>query len=306
MKGVTFGDVHTDDFGIYLSSVTINEPKVREYSIEIPGASGSLDLTEFFGTPLYDNRKLTFELTFPQKNSELLKNYSDFVRAVHGKKMDIVLDDDPDFYYSGRVSVGKLKKNTISKVTVECECDPYKYSSTRNRIEIVVDDVEFLPDWVYGDINGDGVVNQKDLTAVTALLGRRSYESSAAMHADFDFDGIVSEDDMNALTSYLKTSQANSFKDYIIMSPALLTPKYCKRQVIDFGDIPVDVTFSAKEITGTKLWEVRIDNIPLAESIHGYKSYSERLFGVHEIMIVTANQNTTGTFEVKWNGGGVL
>ncbi len=80
----------------------------------------------------------------------------------------------------------------------------------------------------------------------------------------------------------------------------------CKRVTIDFGDAPVDVTFAVKSITNTRLWEVRVDNIPLGQHVSGKDSYTTRLSGKHEIMIVTANPNTTGTFEVKWDNAGRL
>ena len=131
MKGVTFGDVHTSQFGIYLSSVTIGEAAVREYKIEIPGASGMLDLTDYFGVVPYENRLISFDFTFPQRNGKLLTAYSDLQNAVHGKKLDITLDDNPNYHYVGRVKVGELKKGPVSVVTVECDCEPYKFSNVR-------------------------------------------------------------------------------------------------------------------------------------------------------------------------------
>ena len=41
--------------------------------------------------------------------------------------MKIVLDEDPDFYYSGRISVKEwLADKSIGKITIECDCNPYK------------------------------------------------------------------------------------------------------------------------------------------------------------------------------------
>jgi hypothetical protein len=86
----------------------------------------------------------------------------------------------------------------------------------------------------------------------------------------------------------------------------MIEMRNCKRVTIDFGDAPVDVRFAVKEITNTRLWELRVDNIPVADHIHGYSIYTERLSGEHEIMIVTADTNTTGTFEVSWHSAGEL
>ncbi len=308
MKGVKFGDIHTSEFGIYLSSVSIGEATVKEYRLDIPGASGSLDLTEFFGSVPYENRKITLKFSFPQRNNELLSVYSSFQQAVHGKHFErIILDDDINFHYVGRVSVGTLKKGVISAVTVECECEPYKYKNIGNLVEIAVDSVEFPTGWYYGDVTGNNVVNKNDLTEMGRLIGKRTYESQRALRADFDFDGIVTEADRNALDSYISSGSQLTFEDYIItnMDSSLIEMKNCKRVTIDFGDAPVKVTFSVKEITNTRLWELRIDNIP-EFTFHGYENHSTYLSGTHEIMIATANINTIGTFKVTWNSAGVF
>ncbi len=308
MKGVKFGDIHTSEFGIYLSSVSIGEATVKEHRLDIPGANGTLDLTDFFGSIAYENRKITLKFTFPQHNDELLSVYSSFQQAVHGKHFDsIILDDDSEHHYVGRVSVGTLKKGVISAVTVECECEPYKYRNTANIIEITVDDVEFPTGWLYGDVTGNKIVNVNDLNEMSRLIGKRTYESERALRADFDFDGVVTETDRNALDSYISSGSQMTFEDYIItnMDSSLIEMKNCKRVTIDFGDAPVKVTFSVKEITNTRLWELRVDNIP-EFTFHGYEEYSTYLSGTHEIMIATANINTTGVFEVKWDSAGLF
>jgi len=62
MKGVTFGDIHTSDFGVYFSSVVIGEAAVKSCCLDIPGASGSLDLTDFFGVVLTKTVNLSLSL----------------------------------------------------------------------------------------------------------------------------------------------------------------------------------------------------------------------------------------------------
>ena len=100
LKGVKFGDIHTSTFGIYLSKVTIGTPSPKKFTVDIPGADGSLDMTDYFGGVKYDSRKITLIFTFPQRGQQLLTAYSDFLNAVHGKRFDsIILDDDDNFHY---------------------------------------------------------------------------------------------------------------------------------------------------------------------------------------------------------------
>ena len=86
-----------------------------------------LDFTEFFGDVKFDNRKLGFEFTTLVPQSKFMTLFSRIQNALNGKRMKIVLDEDPDFYYSGRVSVKEwLADQSIGKITIECDCDPYK------------------------------------------------------------------------------------------------------------------------------------------------------------------------------------
>ena len=44
------------------------------------------------------------------------------------KKMAVILDEDPEWYYFGRIKVSEWKADrNIGKLTIDCDCDPYKY-----------------------------------------------------------------------------------------------------------------------------------------------------------------------------------
>lgn len=129
MKGVTFGERHSyRNFNLILIEKEIGAPHVKTKLIEIDGADGSIDLTDFFGEPKYGNvtHKFTFSSIVPW--NDLLSQYSEVKNALHGKKLRIILDDDPSFYYVGRCYVSSFtNEKNISTITVECECEPYKY-----------------------------------------------------------------------------------------------------------------------------------------------------------------------------------
>ena len=129
MKGIMFGNYHSwNDFQLILASKTIGTPSPKTETIDIPGGDGVLDLTEFFGETKYDNRKLSFEFSSMVIPSEFMTQFSTVQNALHGKKMTIKLDDDPDWYYLGRISVSEWKADrNIGKLVVDCDCEPYKY-----------------------------------------------------------------------------------------------------------------------------------------------------------------------------------
>ncbi len=134
MKGVKFGDYHSyDEWGLILTEKEIKSPKPKTIEIEIEGSDGVLDYTEFFGGVKYENRSLSF--TFRKANiapDAFLALYSEVQNALHGKKMQIILDDDTAFYYYGRVTINEWKSNKrIGEIVIEVDAEPYKYKIDR-------------------------------------------------------------------------------------------------------------------------------------------------------------------------------
>ena len=140
MKGVTFDTYHSyRDFSLILSSKTVGAAEPKTELIEVPGADAPLDFTEFFGDVKYNNRTLSFTFTMLPPMKEFQLRYSSILNTLNGKKMKIILDDDPDFWYYGRVSVGDLSpdKNT-AQITVECDCEPFKYLKEKTAYTVTV------------------------------------------------------------------------------------------------------------------------------------------------------------------------
>lgn len=142
MKGVKFGAYHSyNDFGLILSKVELESPTVKEVKQEIKGADSDLDLTDFFGEPKYENARHRFTFsTLAISETEFLSLASTIKNALHGKKVRIILDDDPAFYYVGRVFVSKYhNERQIGTVEIECDCEPYKYKLEKTVVSAKVD-----------------------------------------------------------------------------------------------------------------------------------------------------------------------
>lgn len=135
MKGVKFNNFHSyNDFSLVLSSKKIGVPQPKTELLEVPGADEMLDFTEFFGDVKYSNRKLEFEFTSVSRK-DFINHFSEIQNALNGKRMQIVLDEEPNFYYSGRVSVKEwLSDKAIGKITIECDCNPYKLKNDKTVI----------------------------------------------------------------------------------------------------------------------------------------------------------------------------
>lgn len=141
MKGITLGQYHSyRDFSLILGEKEVAAPKVKTVKIEVEGADSALDLTEFFGEPKYEDvtHKFQFSTIVPQ--SEFLTLYSTIKNAIHGKKNRIVLDDDPGFFYIGRCHVSSFTSSKgIGTVSIEAECEPWKYRIEKTVITQTVD-----------------------------------------------------------------------------------------------------------------------------------------------------------------------
>ena len=141
MKGIRFDGLHSyDDLKLILTSKEIGSPAVKTRKIDIEGADSALDLTEFFGEPKYEDVTHKFEFETKQPQSEFLTQYSTVKNALHGKKGRIILDDDPSFFYMGRCSVSSFtNEKSVGRITIECDCEPYKYKIDKTVAEIYVD-----------------------------------------------------------------------------------------------------------------------------------------------------------------------
>lgn len=146
MKGITFGELHSyRDLKLILSEKEIGAPHVKTKLIEIDGADGSIDYTDFFGEPKYGDvtHKFTFSSIVPW--NDLLSQYSNVKNALHGQKLRIILDDDPSFYYVGRCHVSSFtNEKNIGTITVECECEPYKYKLEKTVVTRAVNGTEVI------------------------------------------------------------------------------------------------------------------------------------------------------------------
>lgn len=141
MKGVTFGEYHSfRDFGLILSSKEIEAPAVKEKKVEIEGADAVLDLTDFFGEPKYSNARHKFNFTRVFTGTGFLLAFTAIKNALHGKKMRVILDDDPSFFYVGRLFVSKFTdERNVGILQIEADCEPYKYKLQPTIVSVTVD-----------------------------------------------------------------------------------------------------------------------------------------------------------------------
>lgn len=129
MNGVKFGTYHSyDDMSLLLIEKVIGNAPIKEKTVKVEGGHGVLDYTEYFGEPKYDRRTLSFVFKSIINQTQFLMQYSEIQNAIHGRRLKIILDEDPDYYYIGRIEVGEWKKDkNVGEVTIKADCEPWKY-----------------------------------------------------------------------------------------------------------------------------------------------------------------------------------
>lgn len=110
----------------------INPPTQKTSVVDIPGADGVIDLSEVVsGKPVYNNRTGSIEFLVQNGFKEWSDTFSTVMAYLNGSKKKIIFNDDPNYYYEGRVWVSKWDSSSsihYSKITVDYDVGPYKYS----------------------------------------------------------------------------------------------------------------------------------------------------------------------------------
>lgn len=132
IQSITFGDKNTwDDWKILPTERPVfAPPKLKTTYIDIPGGNGALDLSESLtGYPIYENRTGTFKFRVMNDYVEWHERYTEIMEYLHGRLMNAVLADDPNYFYRGRFTVdGWASGNTWSEITIGYTVEPYKWS----------------------------------------------------------------------------------------------------------------------------------------------------------------------------------
>lgn len=132
-EGIHYGDKYKntweDWFLVPTSRPTIKPPSPKLMVMDIPGGNGFVDLTESLtGEVTYSARQGDLEFIVDNGHKDWTILYSEISNYLHGKRMKVVLEDDPGYYYRGRVSVNEWKSEPHnSKIVLSYILDPFKF-----------------------------------------------------------------------------------------------------------------------------------------------------------------------------------
>lgn len=132
MKGVSFGGKHSYwDWGLILRDYpVVSPPNPKTKLVDVLGAHGSLDLTEKpAGKVLYEMRDITCHFTLMGNRDRWEQVYSAILNHLQGLLMEITLDHDPDYIWTGRAEISDWNPGqNVAEMTIKAKVAPYKVS----------------------------------------------------------------------------------------------------------------------------------------------------------------------------------
>lgn len=130
MRGVMFNGKHSWwDWGLLLKSFPqVSPPEPKTKVIEIPGTDAVIDLTETLtGKVHYKQREIKCQFILHCQRDKWEEVYTEILNHLHGKTIQIILDDDNEYYYTGRAKIEAWEpEQHIANLTITAEVNPYK------------------------------------------------------------------------------------------------------------------------------------------------------------------------------------
>ena len=136
MSDIRFGTkwAHAD-YGLIVAPYAIPIPEPQTNFVEIPGRDGTLDLSEAFGTIRYADRVIPLTLYCRAPFDALI---STFAADVHGRRMNMIFDRDPTYYYDARITVEDVERHAgYCELSLKCRAKPYKLEHFETTITIL-------------------------------------------------------------------------------------------------------------------------------------------------------------------------
>ena len=126
------------DYGLIVAPYVIQMPEPQMNFVEIPGRDGALDLSEAFGAVRYTDRIIPLTLYARASFDALI---SAFAADVHGRRMNVIFDRDPTYYYDSRITLEEVERHAgYCELSLECRAKPYKLEQFKTTITVLPTD----------------------------------------------------------------------------------------------------------------------------------------------------------------------
>jgi predicted phage tail component-like protein len=121
------------DFGLAISNTNyIGEPEQETSFVSFPTVSGFYDTSELLSKePVFKSRTINIEVGAINPRLSWDSVMSDIRNKLHGRLAKIIFDNDPEWYWQGRVSIANFdRKRQLGTFNITMYADPFKYAVT--------------------------------------------------------------------------------------------------------------------------------------------------------------------------------
>lgn len=165
-----------EDFGIFMASHTIEEPKPKTYRVDLDGIDGDLDMSEWAGDVTFNTRKVT--VAFRDMSAA---DHDHVVNFLLGQRVKIRFSEDPDFYYTGRCEIPtRTTQRRVTDFSFDFTCEPFKLRNFLTTQEVKR----------FANLRAERMSAQPTITAsaaCTATFGGREFALEAGEQTLRDF-----------------------------------------------------------------------------------------------------------------------
>lgn len=200
-KGTYFGGLHSNrDLGLIQQRVEVQPAPPKLNIIDIPGADGSKDLSaQPGGRVVYGDREITWTFAL-YPGAKWYDKQTEVSNALNGLACEITLDDDPGYYYVGRLSVSSYNSDRLLRqITVTAICRPYKLKQEETEVTVALSTAYKTID-LYNDRKP--VVPTITVTTETTLMWDGIiYTVAAGTHKILDLELQEGENELDAKTT---------------------------------------------------------------------------------------------------------
>lgn len=219
------------DFGLWIQNTDcIGDPVLFTQYVTVPGRSGFLDLSEVIaGRPVFESRPIHIELSGFKDPFSWDGLVSSMRNAYNGKRVTLVFDNDPSWYWIGRAEItGFQRERSKGTITLSIpHADPYKYYYVSTTEPWLWDSFSFT----------DGICAQ---------LSNRTVSGTAAIRVPQSDAPVVPQITVSSLTGTLTVS-ANGMTHTVTANGTYYWPDfilYSNYDTITFsGNATVSITY---------------------------------------------------------------
>lgn len=185
------------------SRPTMTYPKQKTLTAsDIPNVNGDVDLSLSQNKyPVFNNREGNFSFIYNPLFSSMYEDYkpwnvlySEISEFIHGRKLRMVLEDDPGYYYEGRFEVESWTSNTDgsgSVINIKYSVAPYKVSIFSS-----------LNEWLWDPFNFYNGVITNDIFNNIEILFPRDSNNNMIIQDKQNYGNIITNPNLSAADNH--------------------------------------------------------------------------------------------------------